>query len=51
MQGDLLKLIDLELLGLCLICIKIVLKGGYGGPPQKIFAELGTKLGISRPVQ
>ena len=41
---------DWELLGLCLICIKIVLKGGMGVLPQTIFTELGTKLGISRPV-
>ena len=31
---------DWELLGLCLICIKIVLKGGYGGPPRKFLQNL-----------
>ena len=32
---------------LCLICIKIVLTGGGGVLPQKIFKVLGTKLGNS----
>ena len=35
-------------IGLCSICIKIVLKGGLGVLPQKIFTKLGTKLGCSR---
>ena len=37
----------IKLLGLCTICIKIVLKGGSGVLPQIIFTELGTKLGNS----
>ena len=35
-------------------CIKIVLKGGFGGPPQKIFTELGKNKeipGITRRVE
>ena len=36
---------DWELLGLCLICIKIVLKGGrYGGPPPENFYRIGYKI-------
>ena len=37
----------IKLLGLCAICIKIVLKGGSGGPPPENLTELGTKLGNS----
>ena len=35
-------------IGLCSIRIKIVLKGGCGGPPPENFTVLGTKLGNSR---
>ena len=33
-----------KLLGLCAICIKIVLKGGFGGPPPENFYRIRYKI-------
>ena len=35
-------------IGICSICIEIVLKEGSGGPPPENFYRFSTKLGNSR---